>query len=195
MARHTDRQELLEALALVGVIWLVFAAECALPGRLTPYGITPRTERGLIGIVVAPLLHADLRHLVANTIPLAVLLVLLAGSTDRASVVVIAIALGGGTLLWLFGRPATHIGASGLVFGLITYLIVAGVREMRIVPLIVAVVVGVLYGGMLIPGILPQWSSTISWEGHLFGVIAGGVTAYMLTKRRGRTSAPIVGEE
>src|SRR5262245_32005887 len=118
MAKPTDRQEVLEALAIVGVIWLVFAAECALPGRLTPYGITPRTQRGLIGIVAAPFLHADIRHVAANTIPLAVLLVLLAGSTNRASIVVVSIVLGGGTLLWLFGRSATHIGASGLVFGL-----------------------------------------------------------------------------
>jgi membrane associated rhomboid family serine protease len=186
MARHTVRQELIGVLAFIGVIWLVFAIECVLPGRLESYGITPRTQRGLVGIVAAPFLHADFAHLAANTVPLAVLLILLAGSTARSWLVVAAIVLGGGVLLWIFGRSATHIGASGLIYGLIAFLIVSGFCELRIVPLIIAVAVGFLYGGTLIAGVLPRSSSPISWDGHLFGAIAGGLTAYLLTMSRSK---------
>jgi len=70
-----------------------------------------------------------------------------------------------GALLWLFGRPATHIGASGLIYGLITYLIICGVREGRVVPLLTSLVVGFLYGGALLSGVLPTSTAHISWEG------------------------------
>jgi membrane associated rhomboid family serine protease len=118
----------------------------------------------------------------------------LAGSTARSWLVVAAIILGGGMLLWLFGRSATHIGASGLIYGLIAFLILSGLCELRKVPLIVAVAVGFLYGGTLIGGVLPRSSSTISWDGHLFGAIAGGLTAYVLTKRRNKSESPIASE-
>lgn len=177
-------------LAFVGVIWLVFVVDCAFPGRLDAYGITPRTQRGLVGIVVAPFLHANFAHLAANTVPLAILLILLAGSTARSWLVVVAIVLGGGGLLWLFGRSATHIGASGLIYGLIAFLIVSGLCELRFVPLIVAVAVGFLYGGTLIAGVLPRLSSPVSWDGHLFGAIAGGLTAYLVTQGRNRATPP-----
>jgi membrane associated rhomboid family serine protease len=92
----------------------------------------------------------------------------------------------------MFGRPAVHIGASGLIYGLIAYLIVSGISERRIVPMLVAILVGFLYGGTLASGVLPTSASHISWEGHLFGVIAGGSIALWLTKEHDRVDAPIV---
>lgn len=177
MARHTIREELYGVLVFVGFVWCVFMVGHILPFQLESYGVTPRTKGGLVGIVAAPFLHANLEHLVSNTIPLVVLLLLLAGSRARSWAVVTSIVLLGGALLWLFGRPAIHIGASSLIYGLIAYLIVSGIRELRIVPMIVSVVVGVLYGGTLAAGILPSSASHISWEGHLFGAIAGAVVA------------------
>jgi membrane associated rhomboid family serine protease len=95
---------------------------------------------------------------------------------------VASIALLSGALLWLFGRPATHIGASSLIYGLTAYLVVSGIREERIIPLIISIIVGLLYGGTLALGLIPRWGSQVSWEGHLFGALAGGVIAYLMTK-------------
>ena len=114
--------------------------------------------------------------------PLLVLLILLAGSKARSWEIVIAVIVVGGGLLWLCGRNATHIGASGLVFGLVAFLIVSGFLEGRIVPLLVALVVGFLYGGTLLSGVVPKMNSMVSWDGHLCGAIAGGLIAYVLTR-------------
>jgi membrane associated rhomboid family serine protease len=137
---------------------------------------------GLIGIPAAPFLHADLHHIVSNTVPLFILLALLAGSKARSWEIVADVVILGGVLLWLFGRHATHIGASGLIFGLIAFLILSGFLERRLVPLAVAVLVGFVYGGTLISGVLPRLGSHVSWDGHLCGAIAGGIVAYALTR-------------
>ena len=184
MAKHKIREELHGVLVFIGIVWCVFIVGLILPFELEFYGVTPRSLRGLLGIPAAPFLHANLEHLVSNTVPLAVLLLLLAGSRAASWAVVTAIVLLGGALLWLFGRPAIHIGASSLIYGLIAYLIVSGIRELRIVPMIISVVVGVLYGGTLASGVLPSSASHISWEGHLFGAIAGAVVAYWQTRDR-----------
>jgi membrane associated rhomboid family serine protease len=89
----------------------------------------------------------------------------------------------GGVLLWLFGRGhALHIGASGLVFGLAVFLIVSGLREQRIIPLFISVLVAFVYGGTLLGGILP-WQSGVSWDGHLLGGIAGALVAWLLVRK------------
>jgi membrane associated rhomboid family serine protease len=182
MARHAIREELTAVLAFVGVIWLVFLIEY-IPGLgLTNYGIVPRTAHGLIGILAAPFLHANLAHIASNTMPLTVLLVLLAGSRAASWAIVLSIVLLSGALLWLFGRPANHIGASSLIYGLVAYLFVSGIREQRFVSMAIAVLVGFLYGGTLASGILPRWGSHVSWEGHLFGAVAGALIAYLMTR-------------
>ena len=94
----------------------------------------------------------------------------------------------GGVILWIFGRGANHIGASGLVSGLITFLILGGVFERRFVPVIVALVTFVLYGGSLFWGLIPR-DPKISWDGHLFGAVAGGLLAFQLA-RRSRPKSP-----
>jgi membrane associated rhomboid family serine protease len=179
--KHTIREELHGVIAFVGAIWLVFFLACALPD-LNTFGVRPRTLIGLVGIPAAPFLHANLAHLLSNTVPLIVLLTLLAGSRARSWEIVLGIVLLGGLLLWLMGRHATHIGASGLIFGLIVFLILSGFLEKRILPLIVSVSVGILYGGTLLGGVLPRLGPHISWDGHLCGAIAGGIIAYTLTR-------------
>ena len=182
MASHSIREELFSVIAFVGVIWCVFLVGHVLPLDLENYGITSCTLHGLLGIPVAPFIHANLAHLVSNTIPLTVLLLLLAGSKGQSWSIVAYIVLLGGALLWLFGRPSTHIGASGLIYGLIAYLLVSGILERRFVPMAISILVGFLYGGSLAVGVLPRFGSNISWEGHLFGAVAGGAIAYWLTK-------------
>jgi membrane associated rhomboid family serine protease len=183
MAKHAIREELIAVLAFVGFIWLVFVLE-NIPGlQLESYGIVPRTARGLVGIVAAPFLHANLAHITSNTVPLTVLLVLLAGSRATSWAIVLSIVLLSGALLWLFGRPANHIGASSLIYGLVAYLFVSGIREQRFVPLAIAILVGFLYGGSIAAGMVPRLGSQVSWEGHLFGAIAGASIAYLMTRQ------------
>ncbi len=180
-ASHTVREELRGIVLFIGVIWAVFFTSLLFP-TLDSFGIVPRTLLGLVGISTAPFLHANFYHLLGNTIPLFFLLALLAGSKARSFAIVLEIVLLGGLLLWAFGRSANHIGASGLIFGLITFWILSGILEQRIVPLIVAAVVGFSYGGTLLWGVLPTVGPQISWDGHLCGAIAGGVVAYGLTR-------------
>jgi membrane associated rhomboid family serine protease len=178
---HTIREEISSIVIFVGAIWAVFLLSWAFPA-LDHYGVVPRRMIGLVGIPAMPFLHANLHHLISNTIPLVVLLILLAGSRAESWEVVAVIALLGGFLLWVFGRPAVHIGASGLISGLTAFLILSGFLEQRIVPLLIAVLVGFLYGGSLILGLIPRFGSNISWDGHLCGAIAGGIAAYALTR-------------
>jgi membrane associated rhomboid family serine protease len=117
MARHTIREELGGVLAFVGVVWGVFLVDLALPGRLQSYGLTPRTMHGLVGIVTMPFLHANLEHIVSNTVPLVVLLTLLAGSRPRSWAIVAGIVLVSGALLWLFGGGRTTSAPAGLFTG------------------------------------------------------------------------------
>ncbi|MEN6452291.1 MAG: rhomboid family intramembrane serine protease [Thermoguttaceae bacterium] len=184
-ASHTIRQELRGILIFLGVIWAVFIVSRFFPNGLNGLGVTPRTLTGLVGIAASPFLHQNLGHLLSNTIPLLILLVLLAGSQARSWEIVIDVALLGGLLLWICGRSGggqvSHVGASGLVFGLIAFMIVSGFEERRIAPMIVAMIVCFLYGGTLIWNIVPHGDPTVSWDGHLTGAIAGAAVAYART--------------
>jgi membrane associated rhomboid family serine protease len=166
-------------LSFIGIIWLVFLIDVALPViNLVPFGLMPRTVHGLFGIVTMPFLHDGWGHILSNTIPLCILLFLLVGSRANSAEVVISLVVIGGMLLWLAGRGSRfHVGASGLIYGLIAFLIVAGFREQRFVPLAVAVLTGFLYGGTLLSGVLPTVGPSVSWDGHLAGAVAGAIVA------------------
>ncbi len=140
----------------------------------------------MIGIVTMPFLHGGFGHLLSNTIPLSILLVVLGLSRAHSWVIVAGIALLSGILLWLLGRYADHIGASGLVYGLALYLIVAGLLEKRIVSMLIAIGVLFLFGTTLIWGVLPIGNRGVSWDGHLMGAIAGGVIAWGGTSLGGK---------
>ena len=187
--KHTIREELGGVVAFVAVVWAVFLLSCVLRGvELNAYGLRPRTAVGLVGVVTMPFLHVSLGHLVSNTVPLFILLVLLAGSRARSWEVLLEISLLGGGLLWIFGRAAVdgrstiHVGASGMVFGLAAFLIVSGLLEKRLIPLLVSLFVGFLYGGTLLTGVLPIGSPHVSWEGHLTGAVAGVMVACALAR-------------
>jgi len=177
--RHEFQRDFKGIIAFVGAIWVAFAADWVLP--LEQLGLVPRTAAGLVGIVAMPFLHADFAHIVGNTIPLLVTLLLLAGSRANSGQIVLLIVLLGGIGLWLFGREARHIGASGLVFGLIAFHVFAGIFERRIMSILLSVVVGVLYAGTLFRGVLPMQPG-VSWDGHLIGAIAGALVALMVAR-------------
>lgn len=146
------------------------------PGRLL--GIRPRRLWGLVGIVFAPFLHRDIEHLLANTLPFTVLglLVLLQegleGASDFYTVTGIAL-LAGGLGTWLFGREAIHLGASGLIFGYIGFLLVGSYVVPTLWTIGLAAVVFVLYGPQLWSMLPNRQAIAISWEGHLFGFVGG----------------------
>jgi len=148
---------------------------------LEQYGLVPRSVRGIVGIVAMPFLHGDLSHIVSNTIPLVVTLLLLAGSRANSGAIVMLITLLAGAGLWVFGREAIHIGASGLVFGLIAFHIFSGIFERRFKSIVIAFLVGGLYAGTLMNGVLP-FQKGVSWEGHLIGAIAGAIVALLTAK-------------
>ncbi|MCR9198200.1 MAG: rhomboid family intramembrane serine protease [Planctomycetaceae bacterium] len=176
--KHRVVEELDGVATLLGLIWIVFGVDWLLPADLTQYGLVPRTTSGLAGILTMPFLHADFGHLFGNTVPLIILLGLLAGSRANSYAVVPQLIVGGGLLLWCFGRTSRHVGASGLVYALIAFLIISGVRERRPAALIISIFVGLTYGATLLTGVLPTVGEGISWDGHLAGAVAGAVIAW-----------------
>jgi membrane associated rhomboid family serine protease len=178
---HKIKEEAVAIFAFIAFIWAVYFLDLILP--LEKLGLIPRDGGGLFGIVAMTFLHGSYQHLMSNTVPLIALLALLAGSRADSKKVVTIIILLGGALLWLFGRgDYVHIGASLLVFGLAVFLVVSGIIEKRTVPMIISVVVALVYGTSLLSGIMP-WQQGISWDGHLMGGIAGGVTAWVLIQK------------
>lgn len=178
---HRIQDELVAVLIFLALIWGVFFLDQLLP--LEQLGLVPRELQGTIGIFTMPFLHGDFQHLMNNTAPLIVLLILLAGSKANSRLVVPLISLVGGVLLWLFGREALHIGASLLVFGLAAFLVMSGIIEKRLIPLLISLFVAVTYGSTLLMGVLP-WQKGVSWEGHLFGGVAGVLVAWILLARK-----------
>lgn len=172
-------EEIEGVFGFLGVIWAVFLVSFVVPS-IDRFGVVPRTAGGLIGIAAMPFLHASFAHLLGNTVPLFILLTLLAGSRARSWTIAAGIGFLGGFLLWIFGRPANHVGASGLVFGLITFLIASGLLERRPISLLISACVGFFYGGSLVFGVIPGLQSGVSWDGHLCGAVAGILSAYAL---------------
>jgi membrane associated rhomboid family serine protease len=183
-ASHTVKEELTGIAVFVGVMWSAYLLNLIVfPVDFNSFGIAPRKLSGLVGIPLMPFLHAGIGHLLGNTVPLLILLGLLAGSHARSWEVVAEIVVFGGLLLWLVGRSGfVHVGASGLVFGLIAFLLVSGPLEKRFLPVAVAVFVALMYGGTLIFGILPGVHARVSWDGHLCGAAAGAMIAFARTK-------------
>ncbi len=175
--KHRVSAELSWIFSFIALIWIVFLLDHFLP--LERFGLVPRHADGLIGIAGMHFLHLNWGHLVSNTIPLLVLMVLLAGSRVNSPSIVISICLVGGVILWLIGRSSLHIGASLLIFGLASFIIVSGFIEKRTLPLMMGIIVLLVYGSSLLKGILPIQSG-VSFEGHLSGLIAGVVCAVVL---------------
>ncbi len=180
------RSSIFLILGFLAVIWAVELLNGFMDHQLSEWGILPRTTRGLVGIPLSPILHGSFNHVLSNTIPFLVLggLVGLRGSQALMGVSLFVIAVGG-VAVWLLGRTAIHVGASGLVFGFFGYLVASGWYDRRPSSILVAIAVIVLYGGLLF-GVLPTLSF-VSWEAHLFGLIAG-VLAARLTRRKRRTT-------
>lgn len=178
-----DKQLLLKSLVpsllLIVLIWLIKLGEILTHIDLTFLGIYPQKAYGLIGIVTSPLIHGDLEHLSANSIPLFVL-----GSSlfyfyrEIALKVLLLILFITGFSVWIGGREAYHIGASGVVYGLAAFLFVSGIvrKEPRL--LAITLLVAFLYGSF-VWGIFPDFfpEKNISFEGHFWGLVSGVLLA------------------
>lgn len=187
---HSIREEIAGVVLFLGVIWMCFLLDYFLL-PLEEFALVPRTMRGLPGIAVSAFIHQTWGHILGNTFSLFILLTLLAGSRARSPYIVASLILVSGLLLWLFGRngtparPVAHMGASGLVYGLITFHICAGIFERRLISIAIAILVGLFYGLTLIQGVVPLFQPAgVSWDGHLFGAVAGVIVAAVWTLPR-----------
>jgi membrane associated rhomboid family serine protease len=169
--------------AMLATQWVSEGVDTIANHRLDVYGVQPHRLVGLRGIVFAPFLHAGFAHLIGNTIPFALLGVLIGiGGLRQLVSVTVIVALASGLGAWVFGSSTeVHIGSSGVVFGFLAYLLARGFFARDIGQVLIGVVVGFLYGGLLW-GVLPT-TRGVSWQGHLFGAVGGLAAAKLLTLR------------
>jgi membrane associated rhomboid family serine protease len=175
------RKKLLLSMIIPGIfvflMWLVKIIEVLFEIDLSHYGIYPLTARGLPGILFSPFIHADFTHLFNNSIPLFFLsLALFYFYSEVALKVFIWTFFLTGLFVWIAGRAAWHIGASGLVYGLASYLFFSGIirRYFRLIALSLLIVF--LYGSM-VWGLFPGVYKNVSWESHMLGFFSGVVLA------------------
>ena len=164
---------------LVALMWAGEIIDIVIPGSFDRFGIQPRSFSGLSGILFAPLLHSGFAHLIANTLPFLVLGAIVATSgIQRFATVTATIWLLGGLGTWLTGSAhSIHIGASGIVFGYLTYLVARGFVAKNLLYIGVGVLVFFVYGSILW-GLIP--APGISWQGHLFGALSGVAAAVLV---------------
>jgi membrane associated rhomboid family serine protease len=174
---ETIRTNLPYILMMAGVLYAMHIFNWFVGYRLNQYGIVPRRLRGLPGIIFSPLLHGDFNHLFFNSIPFVILACLLSlygwPVFIYASVVIILL---GGFATWLLARNGSHIGASALIMGYWSYLLVFAYYQPSWLSIVLAVVC-IYYFGSFLLNVFPR-SAKSSWEGHLFGLLAGLVAAY-----------------
>jgi membrane associated rhomboid family serine protease len=170
--------------AIVALMWLLEVINTLDSNRLKSDGIVPRNFDHLWGVFTAPFLHVSFQHLIDNTVPFVFMGVIIAlrGAIRLALVTLIVIVIGGlGT--WLIAPAGTDtVGASGVVFGYAAYLFTRGVFNRSVVEILIAVVVGVVWGGALLSSLVPHQG--ISWQGHACGAIGGFVAAWWLSPGR-----------
>jgi membrane associated rhomboid family serine protease len=179
--RSSDNFRLAVKLSLyfVALLWLIQVLNWGLDLGPGEFGVRPRQIAGLAGILFAPLMHGDFGHLLSNSLPLLILGTTMLYLYPHASLRVLpAVYLGPGIAVWLFARGSSHVGASGLVYGLVSYIFVAGLirRDRRAIA--ASLLVCFLYG-TLVWGVLPIMPR-MSWETHLAAALIGVVFGVVL---------------
>lgn len=169
-------------LSFVLLLWVVKLFETFTKTELSFLGVLPRETKGLIGIVTAPLIHSDFSHLASNTFTLIVLMMFLFYAYTNSSFrVFFTVYIFSNVLVWIFGREAYHIGASGVVYGLVTFLFFVGLFRSDSKSIGLSLVVTFMYGG-LVWGVLPT-DPKISFEAHLSGAVVGLLAALIFRNR------------
>jgi membrane associated rhomboid family serine protease len=165
------------ALQFLAVIWAVHLFQVFTTADLAHWGIYPRKVFGLKGVILAPLVHSDWQHLISNSVPflfLTVMIMYFYRSVAYRSFLMIYFLTG--LAVWIFGRSVFHIGASGVVYGLVSFVFWSGVFRRSLQSIVLALIVTFLYSGFIV-GILPNQEG-ISWESHLLGGIIGIFASY-----------------
>jgi len=162
-------------------MWVVFFGEQYFNLNFDRMGIFPRSVSGIPGIITGPVIHANYSHIISNTIPLLILgwtiFFFYPKVSYRAFLVIYILT---DLLVWLFARQVYHIGASGIVYGFVSFLFFSGIFRRDNKSIALALLVTFLYGG-IVWGVLPGQKG-ISWESHLFGAFAGLITAFVFRK-------------
>ncbi|WP_228991093.1 rhomboid family intramembrane serine protease [Streptomyces sp. DH8] len=175
----------------VALLWVLEGIDTATGHALDTYGISPRETAELRDVVPAAFLHSGWEHVASNSVPLLVLgfLAALAG-LRRFAAVVLTVILVSGLGVWLTAPWNTvTLGASGVVFGLLGYLLVRGFVDRRPRDVLVGIGVAVVYGSLLW-GVLPT-ESGVSWQGHLFGLVGGVAAAFLFRRPRRAPARPV----
>ncbi|MGH3761830.1 rhomboid family intramembrane serine protease [Actinophytocola sp.] len=175
--------------SFTALLFLIEAIDAILPANLDNLGIQPRTLGGLDGILLAPLLHAGWSHLFANALAILVFgFLAMSGGIGPWVAVTATVWLTSGIGVWLTGADGVTVGASGIAFGWLAFLLVRGVFNRSFGQLAVAAVLFVYWGSMLF-GVLPG-EPGISWQGHLFGALGGILAAWLVTLANRRSRQP-----
>lgn len=181
-ARANFRSAATIALVFVAALWIIHLLNWGFDLELARFGVRPRDWAGLPGVLLAPLLHGGFPHLLANSLPLLVLgTAMLHLYPHAAGIVLPAVYFGPGIAVWLTARESVHIGASGLVYGLVTYVFVAGMLRRDRRALAASLLVAFMYGA-LAWGVLPIQPG-VSWETHLAAAVIGVALAVALRHR------------
>ncbi len=172
------------SLIIVAIIWAVFILNLFLPIDLRAYGLRPSHINGLWGILFMPFLHGNLAHIIANTGALFVLIAITLSYDQKMAVkALLIIMIVGGGLVWLCGwlmrSNVVHVGASGIIFGLIGYLMFLGIFRKEWKALIISSVVCFFYGGALLSLLI--YVPGVSWTGHFFGFLSGIFAAKVIS--------------
>lgn len=163
------------------ILWIVKAFEYANQVEYYHYGVFPRSAKGLYGIILSPFIHSDLNHLISNSIPILILFTgLIFFYRNVAYKVIGFVWFISGICVWIAARENYHIGASGLIYGVASFLFFSGLIRKDIRLAAVSLLVVFLYGG-LVWGVFPVFPH-ISWEYHLFGAISGLIAAFIYRK-------------
>ncbi|WP_241778747.1 rhomboid family intramembrane serine protease [Streptomyces sp. AcH 505] len=176
--------------AWVALLWVLEIVDATTGGSLDTFGLSPRSAGELRDVIPMAFLHHGFEHLASNTVPLLVLGFLAAlGGLRRFAAVVLTIMVVGGLGVWLTAADHTNtVGASGVIFGLLGFLLIRGFVDRSAVDIVIGLVVLVVYGSVLW-GVLPG-DPSISWQGHLFGLLGGVLAAFLFRKER-RPQAPL----
>jgi len=180
-SHETEKKRLLLSMLvpflLVAFMWLTLAIGWLFEANLHVLGIFPGKASSLTGIITSPFIHSGARHLFNNTIPLFILGTALFYFYSQVSFrVLLWVTILTGLAVWLTGRPAWHIGASGVVYGLASFLFLSGIIRRHIPLMALSLLVAFVYGEM-VWGIFPGFRIDISWESHMLGAAAGVILA------------------